>query len=94
MTVAKGFVTGFVVILVLEFIAFMALGMAAQAQAWPGSRLALGPLVIFESQRLDNGYATTFGAGIVVVAALAGVLNGLGAALLTRNEARRPGRAD
>ncbi len=77
------FATGFLVIGLVLAGTVLALTMLADVQGWDSFGLGKGPFTIFEYRRTSKGTETLFGVGIIVVAALAGILNA-GAALWLR----------
>ena len=77
------FVTGFLAVGLVLAGSVLALTMFADVQGWGSFGLGKGPLTIFEHRRTPEGTETLFGVGIIVVAALAGILNA-GAALWLR----------
>ena len=78
------FVTGFLAVGLVLAGSVLALTMFADVQGWDSFGLGKGPFTIFEYKRTPKGTETLFGVGIIVVAALAGVLNA-GAALWLRS---------
>jgi hypothetical protein len=86
MRFAKGFGSGFAVVLLCLIIGSLAIGLWAGRSGWGDLQVALGPLAVFSFHRDPRGFATTLGNGILLVALAGGLLNGLGAAWLPRNE--------
>ena len=77
------FVTGFLAVGLVLAGSVFALTMLADVQGWASFGLGKCPFTIFEYKRTPKGTETLFGVGIVMVAALAGILNA-GAALWLR----------
>ena len=77
------FVTGFFAVGLVLAGSVLALTMLADVQGWASFGLGKGPYTVFEYRRTPEGTETLFGAGIIVFAALAGILNA-GAALWLR----------
>ncbi|MDQ2912517.1 MAG: hypothetical protein M3T56_04590 [Chloroflexota bacterium] len=90
MTFAKGLITGFGVVLILEIVCFLVAGLVLATQGAPSLRWEIGGLPIFAYEKSGQSVGTTIGPGIAVVAAVAGLLNGIGALVLTRNEPHAP----
>jgi hypothetical protein len=88
MNALKGLVTGFIVVLVLEVVGFLVAGLVLASQEAASLRLDIGGLPVFVYEHSDRVVSTQLGPGIFVIAAIAGVLNGLGALVLTRSEPR------
>ena len=86
MTFVKGLAIGFFVVLLLEVTGFLLAGLVLATQDAPSLRWEIGGLPIFIYERTGQSVGSTIGPGVAVVAAIAGVLNGAGALLLTRNE--------
>jgi hypothetical protein len=89
-TFVKGLITGFVVVLVLEIVCFLAAGLVLATQGAESIRWEIGGLAIFAHEQTGQRVGTTIGPGVAVVAAIAGLLNGIGALVLTRNETAAP----
>jgi hypothetical protein len=69
---------------VLAYAAAAALAVGVQAGSSAGLHIGLGPLVLVAVERSRDATATTFGAGLLVVAVAGGLLNALAAVLLSR----------
>jgi hypothetical protein len=70
-------------VLVIVLIAFAPI---AHAAGLGDVRLSAGPILIYEYTRSANGFATSLGPGIVVVALLGGLLNAIVAGLIRRSD--------
>jgi hypothetical protein len=90
MTFVKGVAIGFFVVLLLGITGFLLAGLVLATQGAPSLRWEIGGLPIFAYEQSGQRVGATIGPGIVVIAAIAGLLNGAGAVLLTRNEPRAP----
>jgi hypothetical protein len=88
MTFVKGFTTAFIVVLLLEVTGFLVAGLVLATQGAPSVRWDIGGVPIFAYEQSGQRVGTTIGPGITLIAAIAGLLNGAGALLLTRNEPR------
>lgn len=64
--------------------AAVAVVIAAEAGGWDSFRAGLGPVLVVAFERSGKATAATFGPGIAVAAAVGGLLNAAGAALLRR----------
>ena len=82
------FATGSLAVALVLAGSVLALSVFADVQGWDSFGLGEGPFTIFEYRRTTKGTETLFGAGIVVVAALAGIFNA-GAALWLRRSILR-----
>jgi hypothetical protein len=69
---------------VLVYAGALALAVAVQAGTDGGLHIAIGPLVLVAVERAGTSTSTTFGAGLLVIAAAGGLLNALAALLLSR----------
>jgi hypothetical protein len=69
---------------VLAYAGAAALAVAVQAGTSGGLHIAIGGIVLVAVERSDDATATTFGAGLLVLAVAGGILNALAAALLSR----------
>ena len=78
------FALGTAALAVLVGVAGLAAGVAADAAGWGSFRVALGPLVVVDFERVGRGSETTLGAGVAVVALAGGAANAGAAALLLR----------
>ena len=78
------FVLGAVAVAIAVSIGGLILGIAAQSGHWGSFHVALGPVTLLSFERSSSGTSTTFGNGLILLAAAGGVLNALGAALLRR----------
>lgn len=90
MTFVKGFATAFFVVLLLEVTGFLLAGLVLATQGGPSLRWEIGGLPVFVYEQSGQRVGTTIGPGTAVIAVIAGLLNGAGAVLLTRNEPRAP----
>ena len=77
------FVTGFLAVGLVLAGSVLALTILADVQGWASFGLGKDPFIIFQYRRTAQGTETLFGTGIIVFAALAGILNA-GAALWLR----------
>ncbi len=77
------FVTGLLAVGLVLAGSVLGLTVLADVQGWATFGLGKGPFTIFEYRRTPEGTETLFGVGIIVFAALAGILNA-GAALWLR----------
>lgn len=78
------FALGTAALAVLVGVAGLAAGVTADAAGWGSFRVAFGPLVVVDFERVGRGSETTLGSGVAVVALGGGVANALAAALLLR----------
>ena len=78
-TFAKASFVGFGVMLSLEVGFIIVLAILGQEHHWAGTHLSVGPLEFVSLRQTARGFETSAGSGIVVTAAIAGVLNGIGA---------------
>jgi len=83
-TVVIAFVLGTLAVGVVASIGGLALGIAAQAGGWSSFRAGIGPLVLVSYERTAAASATSFGAGLPLLALAGGVLNAIGAGVLSR----------
>ena len=80
----RALVVGMLAAGVLAYAGAAALAVAVQAGTSGGLHIAIGGLVLVAVERSDDATATTFGAGLLVLAVAGGILNALAAALLSR----------
>jgi hypothetical protein len=76
------FALGVTAAIVVEILAFVAVAIAADANGWSSFSVGGGPLLLLEFERAGRSTSTSFGAGMAVLALVAGALNAGGAALL------------
>ena len=65
-------------------VAGLVAGVAADAAGSSSFRVAIGPFVVVEFDRVGGGSETTLGAGVAVVALAGGLANAAAASLLLR----------
>jgi hypothetical protein len=65
-------------------VAGLVAGVAADAAGWSSFRVAMGPFVVVEFDRVGRGSETTLGTGVAVLALAGGLANAAAAALLLR----------
>lgn len=89
----RAFLLGTIAVGLCSYALVAALAVAAQAS---GSTLdlSLGPVIVVAVERVGGVTTTTFGSGLVVVAAVGGVANALAALLVRRRAVRRAGRVN
>lgn len=85
----RAFLLGALAVGLLGYGAAAGVAVAAQAGAVRAMRVAIGPLVLVAVERAGATRATTFGAGILVLALAGGVVNAAAAALLDRRTRSR-----
>lgn len=76
------FALGAATIAVLAVVGSLVVAALAEASERHELRLALGPLVLLEFERGAHGSSTTFGAGLIVLPLVGGLLNAAAAAIL------------
>lgn len=81
----KAFMLGAIAVGILAYAGATALAVAAQA-AGRSLAIGLGPIVVVAVEREASAAVTTFGPGLIVIAAIGGLVN-LGAAQLIRRRA-------
>jgi recombinational DNA repair protein (RecF pathway) len=79
------FAIGAAAFALLVAVAGLVAGVAADAAGWSSFRVALGPFVVVDFERVGRGSETTLGAGVAVVALAGGIANAAAAALLLRD---------
>jgi hypothetical protein len=84
MRALRAFLLGALAAGAVAFAVAVAVAAAAQAGSASSLELSLGPLVLVALERTDGGTATTFGAGLPLVALAGGLVNAAGAILLGR----------
>ena len=82
-------IVGTVSIGVLGYCLVLAVGLVAMIGEWDSFVIGFGPLRLVEHTRDDSGVSIGGGAGIVPLALLGGLLNGLGAAYFASRSRRR-----
>jgi hypothetical protein len=87
MTFIKAFAIGTIAVLVLEVALTFVLNIVGLGQHWASFRLAIGPVDLYTFERTQHGFSVSTGSGLLVVAILAGLLNGVGAVILVRSAA-------
>ena len=92
MKFVKTALIGFFAVLVIEIGLVFVVAMLAQSYNWGDFALAVGPIRLLEFRSTGQSYETSAGPGIVLLAVLAGLLNGLGAGLLEGATTRWAGR--
>ena len=65
-------------------VAGLVAGVTADAGGWSSFRVAVGPFVVVEFDRVGRGSETTLGTGVAVVALAGGLANAAAAALMLR----------
>ncbi len=78
------FAIGAAAIAALVAVAGLVAGVTADAADWRSFRVAFGPFVVVEFDRIGRGSETTLGAGVAVLALAGGLANAAAAALLLR----------
>ena len=81
-TAVKTFVVAFVVFTLVGSATVLALGIVADLNGWSSFSVGAGPVTAFAFDRTGDSTSTTFGSGLLVVAALAAAANTVAAALL------------
>lgn len=84
MRALRAFLLGAVAIGFVAYATTAATAIVAQARDWEAFELAVGPVVLIAVERAGGATATTFGSGLLVAAALGGVLNSLASIVLAR----------
>ena len=82
--VVIAFAIGTAALAALVAVAGLVAGVTADAASWGSFRVAIGPFVVVEFDRIGRGSETTLGAGVAVVALAGGLANAAAAALLLR----------
>lgn len=90
-TAVKAFLVGFVLFVVVGCAGALALGILADLNGWSSFRIGAGPVTAFEFERTAGTTSTTFGAGLLLFAALLAAAKAGGADVLQRR--RGPSRA-
>ena len=83
--VVIAFAIGTAALAALVAVAGLVAGVTADAGGWSSFRVAIGPFVVVEFDRVGRGSETTLGAGVAVLALAGGVANAAAAALLLRD---------
>lgn len=78
------FILGAVAIGIVAAAAGLAVGIVAQSGGWSSFRLGVGPIVFLSFERTAHATSTTFGGGLPLLALTGGLLNALGAGLVSR----------
>jgi hypothetical protein len=87
---AVSFVFGFLAVGLLLLCSAFGLAIIADVRGWESFGIGSGVLTIFDYKRTPGGTETVIGAGIILVALLAGTLNAVaGAMLWSRTPSRR-----
>jgi hypothetical protein len=78
------FAIGAAALALVVAVAGLVTGVTADAAGWSSFRVALGPFVVLEFERVGRGSETTLGGGLAVVALAGGLANAAAAALVLR----------
>ena len=73
-------IVGTVSIVAVGYCLVLAVGLVAAIAEWDSFAVGLGPLGLMEHTKEESGFAIGGGSGIIPLALLGGLLNGLGAA--------------
>ena len=76
----KAWIVGSVQIGLIGYCLVLAVGLVAAIAEWDSFAVGLGPLRLMEHRKEDSGFGLAGGSGIIPLALLGGLLNGLIAA--------------
>jgi hypothetical protein len=78
------FALGFAVVALLEIVAAFSIYVVVDSHDWASFDVRFGPALLFAYDGTGRVSALTLGSGVLVVAAVAGLVNAAGAAALQR----------